>query len=102
MGILVSCQTISKTYSARALFKNISFGIEDNQCIGLIGPNGAGKSTLVKILAGLIEPDEGNIATRKNLRIVYLAQRDVFDEEKTITEIVRAAVEKIPFADYER
>ena len=102
MGILVSCQAISKTYSARPLFKNISFGIEDNQCIGLIGPNGAGKSTLVKILAGLVEPDEGNIATRKNLRVVYLAQQDFFDEEKTITEIVRASIEKIPLADYER
>lgn len=102
MGILVSCQAISKSYSARPLFRDISFGIEDGQCIGLIGPNGAGKSTLVKILAGLVEPDSGNVVTRKNLRSVYLDQRDSFPDDKSIIEIVRAAAEKLPFVDYEK
>lgn len=102
MGILVSCQSISKSYSARPLFRDISFGIEDGQCIGLIGPNGAGKSTLVKILAGLVEPDSGNVVTRKNLRSVYLDQRDSFPEDQSIIEIVRAAAENLPFVDYEK
>lgn len=102
MGILVSCQAISKNYSARPLFRDISFGIEDGQCIGLIGPNGAGKSTLVKILAGLVEPDSGNVVTRKNLRSVYLDQRDSFPDDQSIIEIVRAAVENLPFVDYEK
>jgi ABC transport system ATP-binding/permease protein len=102
MGILVSCQAISKTYSARPHFKTISFGIEDGQRIGLIGPNGAGKSTLVKILAGLIEPDEGSVVTRKNLRSVYLAQRDNFPDDKTVIEIVRGIAETLPFVDYEK
>jgi ATP-binding cassette subfamily F protein uup len=102
MGILVSCQAISKNYSARPLFRDISFAIEDGQCIGLIGPNGAGKSTLVKILAGLVEPDSGNVVTRKNLRSVYLAQRDSFPDDQSIIEIVRAGVENLPFADYEK
>lgn len=100
MGILVSCQSISKSYSARPLFKEVSLGIEDSQRIGLIGPNGSGKSTLLKILAGSVEPDKGEVVTRKKLRIVYMGQQDFFDEEQTVANIVQEAA-KISAAQHE-
>lgn len=102
MGILTSCKSISKSYSSRPLFKDISFGIEDGQCIGLIGPNGAGKSTLLKILAGLVDPDTGEVVTRRKLRIVYMGQQDVFDENKTAIEIIKDSAAQVTFSEHER
>ncbi len=102
MGILVSCKSVGKSYSSRPLFKNITLGIEDNQRIGLIGPNGSGKSTLLKILAGLVEPDTGEIVKRKNLRVVYMGQQDFFPEGKTVAQIIDHAADEVTFAPHER
>lgn len=102
MGILVSCQSVGKTYSSRPLFQNISFGIEEEQKIGLIGPNGAGKSTLMKILSGEIKPDEGEVTGRKKLRTAYVKQSEEFDPEATVEELVEAAAAPTPFEDYEK
>ncbi len=75
MPILLSCQSVSKTFGAKPLFENISLGISDGECVGLIGPNGSGKSTLLRILAGRLDLDQGNIAARKLLRLGYVAQQ---------------------------
>ncbi len=79
MGILLSCQNISKSYGIRPLFENLSFGLFEGERTGLIGPNGAGKSTLLKILAGLEPPDSGLLSLRKGLRVGYLAQKGLGD-----------------------
>jgi ATP-binding cassette subfamily F protein uup len=102
MGILVSCQSISKSYSSRALFTGISFGIEEGQKIGLIGPNGAGKSTLLKIIASMVEPDAGSVVSRRLLRVAYVPQVETFELEKTIFQLVRDSALEVPFEDYER
>ena len=65
MGILLSCQNLSKSFGARPLFEGLSFGLFEGERTGLIGPNGAGKSTLLKILAGEDKPDGGLISPRK-------------------------------------
>jgi ATP-binding cassette subfamily F protein uup len=93
MGILLSCQNLTKSFGARPLFENLSFGLVEGERTGLIGPNGTGKSTLLKILAGEEKTDEGLISQRKGLRVGYLPQQDRFeDAEKGLT--VRAAVLK--------
>lgn len=102
MGILVSCQSIGKSYSSRPLFQNITFGIEDEQKIGLIGPNGAGKSTLMKILSGEVQADNGTVVARKNLRVAYVRQSESFDSDSTVESIVVKAAELAPFEDYQR
>jgi ABC transport system ATP-binding/permease protein len=102
VAILVSCQSIGKSYSSRPLFQNISFGIEDEQKIGLIGPNGAGKSTLMKILSGEIQPDEGAVVARKNLRVAYVQQSESFDPELTVEKIIEQAADLAPFEDYHK
>src|SRR5579885_1228503 len=102
MSILLTCQSISKSYSARPLFENISFSVEDEHRIGVIGPNGSGKSTMLKILAGLVEPDSGNLVTRKRMRAVYVPQQESFDPEKSVSEIVTEAAASMPVQDYER
>ncbi|QQR80620.1 MAG: ABC-F family ATP-binding cassette domain-containing protein [Deltaproteobacteria bacterium] len=74
MPLLISSHDLSKSFGAKTLFDNLSFGIESGERIGLIGPNGAGKTTLLKILAGKLSADHGNISYQKNLRIGLLEQ----------------------------
>src|SRR5690348_9095159 len=74
MNLILSAQSIGKSFGAQTLFQNISLGICEGERLGLIGPNGAGKSTLLKILAGLEQPDAGVVSTRKQTRIGYVPQ----------------------------
>ncbi|MDR3612132.1 MAG: ABC-F family ATP-binding cassette domain-containing protein [Candidatus Obscuribacterales bacterium] len=102
MGILISCQSLTKSYRSRPLFSDISFGIEDGEKLGLIGPNGAGKSTLLKILSGIVSPDSGSVVSRKRLRVAYVPQDENFPEDESVDTIVRQYAAKSPFEDYEQ
>src|SRR5688572_22714372 len=93
MALLVSSQSLTKSYSSRPLFRDISITLDDKERTGLIGPNGAGKSTLLKIIAGLVQPDDGTLTTRKFLRIAYVAQDEKFPPEKSVSEILASAVQ---------
>jgi ATP-binding cassette subfamily F protein uup len=104
VGILLSCQNLSKSFGARPLFENLSFGLFEGERTGLIGPNGTGKSTLIKILAGLDKPDSGIISARKGLRVGYLAQQDRFEDAKEDLDVRAALVlglEGLGLEDYE-
>ena len=50
--ILLSCESISKSYGVKPLFADLSIGLAEGDHVGLVGPNGSGKSTLLKIMAG--------------------------------------------------
>jgi ATP-binding cassette subfamily F protein uup len=104
LGILLSCQNLSKSFGARPLFENLSFGLFEGERTGLIGPNGTGKSTLIKILAGLDKPDSGIISARKGLRVGYLAQQDRFEDLKEDLDVRAALVrglDGLGLEDYE-
>ncbi len=88
MPPLISVESLTKSYTSRPLFENLSFTIADGDHVGLVGPNGSGKTTLLKILAGAEEPDSGNRAVRKGLRIGYVPQDAVFAPGKTVEEVV--------------
>lgn len=85
---IISVENISKSYGDKLLFKDLSFGVEHDDKIGLIGVNGTGKSTLLKILAGITDPEEGNITINNQVRIQYLSQNPSFDENATVIEEV--------------
>ena len=76
MAILLSCQSLSKSFGPRPLFECLTFGLSEGERTGLIGPNGTGKSTLLRILAGLDDPDGGLLSVRRGLRVGLLAQQD--------------------------
>jgi heme exporter protein A len=59
--IEINCDDLSKTYSGRTIFKNLSFKISSTQSLTVTGSNGSGKSTLIKVLANLINSSKGNI-----------------------------------------
>ncbi|MEE9403573.1 MAG: ABC-F family ATP-binding cassette domain-containing protein [Algisphaera sp.] len=83
MATLLHASNLAKTYGTHTLFTGVSLAIHDSERLGLIGPNGAGKSTLLKILANLEEPDDGEITRRKQLRLAYVGQADVFADNAT-------------------
>ncbi len=104
MGVLFSCQNLVKSFGARPLFEGLTFGLYEGERAGLIGPNGTGKSTLLKILAGLEKQDEGVLSFKKDLRLAYLAQKEVFTEtspDATVRQILEAACQGLGLEDYE-
>ncbi len=92
MSHLLTCQAIGKSFGSQCLFQDVDLVINSGDRIGLIGPNGSGKSTLLKILCGHIEPDSGQIVSRKHLRFAYLAQADQFLEDASVEENLEAAL----------
>jgi len=102
MALLLSCNSLSKSYGARPLFDDISFGIQDGERIVLIGPNGAGKSTLMKIFAGSVQPDKGSMAFRNNARVAYLPQEDIFPAGSTAMSVLQEAMAAQKLDDMER
>lgn len=85
---LLTVENMSKSYTERMLFSNVTFGINEGEKIGVIGINGTGKSTLLKIIAGLEEPDSGTVTRGKKVRIGYLSQTPSFDEKLSILQNV--------------
>ncbi len=82
--ILVGAHQISKSFSERPIFQNLTFSIDSGERIGLIGPNGSGKSTLLKIISGQIPTDGGSLTLSKELRLGFLQQVPKFKDEATI------------------
>ena len=86
--IISSAVNITKSYSERILLNSISLYINEGDRIGIVGINGTGKSTFLKIIAGAETPDSGTISKAAGLKIGYLPQNPVFDENITILEQV--------------
>lgn len=81
MTLLLSCESISKSYGSHTLFNQISLGIFKGDKIGVVGPNGSGKSTFLKILAGLETPDSGIVAAKRQLRVGYVPQTSTYPNQ---------------------
>jgi ATP-binding cassette subfamily F protein uup len=90
---IINAQKISKAFGAEPLFQDVSFTVSELDRIGLVGPNGSGKSTLLRIFAGTEEPDSGNIAVRKRLRLSYVEQDSQFKAGETVRSVVKRARE---------
>ena len=84
----MTLEGIGISFGETALLENVTQGIEDYDRIGVLGINGTGKSTLLAIVAGVLEPDEGQIIMRNGLKISYLPQNPVFDPDLNILENV--------------
>jgi len=83
---MLNVHNLSISFQGDDLFKNITYRIGMRDRIGLIGKNGAGKSTMLKILSKEMEPDTGEIATDKDLKIGFLKQDIDFIEGRTVIE----------------
>ena len=84
--IILTCDKISKSFGIDKVLDQVSFSVYKGTCTGIVGGNGAGKTTLFKIIAGLLEQDQGQIHKGADINIGYLAQNDSIDSNNSIWE----------------
>lgn len=83
---MISVDSLAVEFGGQALFKDISFVINENDRIALMGKNGAGKSTLLKVLAGAREPSRGKVSAPEGSTIAYLPQHLLTEDSRTVFE----------------
>lgn len=83
---VLNIEHIHKIYGEKVIFDDVSCGIQAGDKIGIIGINGTGKSTLLKMLAGLEEPDAGQIVRQNGLKIAYMPQTPEFPNGATVMD----------------
>ncbi len=86
---MISASNICLAYGKRVIFNNVNIKFTPGNCYGLIGANGAGKSTFLKILAGDVDPDKGEITIGRGMRMAVLRQDQfAFDEETVFNTVI--------------
>ncbi len=83
---LITLQDAQLAFGHVALLDHTDFALETQERVGLIGRNGTGKSSLLKILAGLEKPDDGALQVQTGLRVAYVPQEPVLDQNSTVFE----------------
>ncbi|MHB1348609.1 MAG: ABC-F family ATP-binding cassette domain-containing protein [Desulfobulbaceae bacterium] len=85
---MITATNVSLAYGKRVIFQDVNIKFTPGNCYGLIGANGAGKSTFLKILAGRLEPDRGEISKGPGERIAVLSQDQFAFDEYTVFNTV--------------
>ncbi|MGE4578522.1 MAG: ABC-F family ATP-binding cassette domain-containing protein [Desulfuromonadales bacterium] len=86
---MISAHNVALAYGKRVIFKDVNIKFVPGNCYGLIGANGAGKSTFLKILAGELDPDKGEISVGAGERLAMLRQDHfAFDEETVFNTVM--------------
>jgi sulfate-transporting ATPase len=93
---VIEFENVSKAYTDKILFEDLSFKLPPNGIVGIIGPNGAGKSTLFRIIMKLVEADKGIVKIGETVKISYVDQshKDI-DADKTVFEVITGGTETI-------
>jgi ATP-binding cassette subfamily F protein uup len=86
---------ISLAFGSRTLFDRLNLTIAEDEYVGLVGVNGSGKSTLMKILAGVTQPDGGELQLRRGARITYLPQEPEFPVGATVASELAVASQSL-------
>lgn len=85
---MITIENVTKTYGEKELFKGITFTIGERERVGLIGVNGTGKSSLLRIVAGIDQPDSGELIFAKDYKVSFLSQQPEMEPEKTVLDQV--------------
>ncbi len=87
---------VSVSYNARPIFKDLSWDIHNDRCVGLVGPNGAGKSTLLRLINGELKSESGFANPRGKLSIGSLHQEPRLDATRTVLQEALTASTELP------
>lgn len=85
---LLTVDHVTKVFTQRKIFEDASFYLQEQEKVGVIGINGTGKSTLLKMIAGIEEPDSGEVIYANQIVVHYLPQMPEFDPDATVLESV--------------
>ena len=88
MAFLLGCEKAAVEFPTKTVFSGISLGVDEGDRIGIVGRNGDGKSTLLRLLAGLVQPDEGRVLTTRGTRVGILGQADALDTAATVKQAI--------------
>jgi ATP-binding cassette ChvD family protein len=99
--VVVEAEGIRKGFGDRLLIEDLSFRLPPGGIVGIIGPNGAGKTTLFRMMAGVEQPDSGNIRMGETVKIAHVDQtRDHLDDNKTVWEEISDGLDIITVGTY--
>jgi ATP-binding cassette subfamily F protein 3 len=93
--LLLSGQNLSRGYDATPLFEHVSFELYAGERVGFVGPNGAGKTTLLKVLAGIDEPEGGQVKLHAGARLGLLRQVAEFPPGRTLFQEAKSAFDEL-------
>ena len=101
---LIDLQNISKQYDIKVILKDANFTLQQGQRVAVIGQNGQGKSTLFKIIMKTVEPDSGEMAIDRSVKIEMLDQQPKFEANLSVRDAIENQLVELKTAkaEYER
>ncbi len=86
--VVLELKKITKSYGEQAVFSDMDLTIQRGDRVALLGPNGTGKTTLVKLMAGVLDPDSGQLSLGSGVSIAYFAQQqlELLNPQQTVLE----------------
>lgn len=97
---IFECQYVSKAFDEKVILKDFYYNFARFEKMGIIGDNGAGKSTFIKMLLGLVQPDEGTFDIGETVRFGYFSQDGMlFDDQQKVIDVITEIAEYIDMGD---
>ncbi|MFN3372750.1 MAG: ATP-binding cassette domain-containing protein, partial [Chloroflexus sp.] len=94
--LVIRATNVTKAYSDKLLYENLSFDVPPGAIVGIVGPNGAGKSTLFRMIVGQEQPDSGTLEVGASVKLGYVDQsREVLDPKQTVWEAITEGNDQI-------
>ncbi len=88
MAFLLGCERARVEFPTKTVFEGVSLGVDEGARIGVVGRNGDGKSTLLRLLAGMVEPDEGRVIRTRGVSVGVLGQADALVDADSVQRAV--------------
>ncbi len=92
---ILTIRNLKKAFGVQSVLHDVSATVESGQRIGVVGPNGCGKTTLLKIIAGEVEADGGEINPQRGSTISYVSQQPRLDPVQTLSQQIKAALDHV-------